>query len=80
MQATAGGNDNTAVGAYALKDNVASGNTGVGRNAGRALTSGHSNTALGYDALYTATTGNYCTALGHSALRVNTAEHNTAVG
>lgn len=56
-------------------------NTGVGRNALQALTSGNSNTAVGQNALASDSTGFANTAVGQGALYGNsTGSNNTAVG
>ncbi len=58
------------------------GNTGVGRDALQALTTGYYNTAVGYNALYSNSTGYNNTAVGRNALYSNTTtgSNNTAVG
>jgi hypothetical protein len=73
------GNDNTAVGAFALENNTADGNTAVGSSALFANTTGSDNTAVGLLAL-TANTGSANTAVGAYALANNTQNYNTAVG
>jgi len=58
-----------------------SGNTGIGRAALPANTTGHSNTASGYRALFSNTTGYFNTASGYKVLYSNTAgTANTATG
>ena len=65
------GDDNTAVGAYALRGNFDSPSSNTGEK----------NTALGSSALYLHTTGNENTAVGNASLYKNTtASNNTAVG
>ena len=62
---TSNGNQNTAVGEYAMRYN----------------STGNLNTAEGYSALYGTTTGNNNTALGYNSLSANTAgSYNTAIG
>ena len=76
------GEENTAVGYFALK-NITSGstNTGVGLAAGRDITTGFDNTALGTLALVFATTGTLNSAIGRSALQsLTTGTANVATG
>jgi hypothetical protein len=62
-----------------LRDNNAFNNTGVGRGALLANTSGGSNTAVGRSALAANTTGNNNTAVGSGALTSNTSGNGNAV-
>ena len=76
------GEENTAVGYFALK-NITSGstNTGVGLAAGRDITTGYDNTAVGALALVLATTGLFNCALGRSALQaLTTGQNNVGMG
>jgi hypothetical protein len=67
------GNQNTAIGAGALKlATTGSGNSAYGQNALDDLTFGAQNTAIGQNALMTSTTSNQNTAVGQSALQNNT--------
>ncbi|MDB2618462.1 hypothetical protein N9X96_00235 [bacterium] len=85
-RALAGGNNsnnynNTAVGGYALENNIGTNNTAVGRNALLANTSGTRNIAIGTSALDANTTASYNVAIGVSALTSNTTgEANVAIG
>ena len=75
------GEDNTAVGAFALNSNTASSNTAIGSNALQTNITGTANTAAGALALFSNTDGNNNTATGLRALRGNTTgEDNTAIG
>ena len=70
-----------AIGKEALKDNVQSNNTAVGRGASVCNTTGLCNTSVGGNALACNTTGCYNSAFGRDALCANTtASNNTAVG
>jgi hypothetical protein len=80
-----GGNDNTALGAFALGSGASSGgNTALGSGALRLNTAGSGNTATGGGALSNNTTGSNNTADGAGALSGNynfgTGSCNTAVG
>jgi hypothetical protein len=70
----------TAVGALALRQTTASGNTGVGFQAGRNTTTGQDNTAVGASALLSNVLGSNNVAVGPSALRLAGTGNNTAVG
>ena len=76
------GDNNTAVGHYALTDNTTGyNNTAIGRSALLSNTTGYFNTANGAYALYSNTTGYYNTAIGRTALYYNTTGYsNTALG
>jgi len=75
------GSYNTAVGAYALADNLADYNTAVGDAALTDNISGIDNTAVGYDALQLNTRGNDNTAVGYFALKnLTNGSENVAVG
>jgi uncharacterized coiled-coil protein SlyX len=76
------GNENTAIGSYALKSNTLGyGNTANGAQALRNNTIGRYNTASGYFALFNNTTGGFNTATGSGALTNNTTgNENTATG
>jgi len=76
------GNDNTAIGYYALGYNDSGyNNTAVGVAALTNNDSGYDNTAVGMYALVSNTTGINNTAVGRNALyQVSTASNNTAVG
>ena len=75
------GNQNTAVGEYALYANTnGSKNTAVGVDALGTNTSGSLNTAVGVDALSGNTFGSQNTAVGEGALQSNNGFENTAVG
>lgn len=69
-----------AIGAKALELATGQNNTGIGYQAGMAITSGISNTAVGHQALKTVSTNSYNTAVGDQALWLNTAVGGTAVG
>jgi len=71
---------NSALGIRALQDNLGNNNTAVGADALRRNTSGSDNVAVGFGALSHNIVGNENTAYGHSALENNTASYNTAVG
>ncbi|MDR3218552.1 MAG: tail fiber domain-containing protein [Dysgonamonadaceae bacterium] len=71
---------NSALGIRALQDNLGDNNTAVGANALRRNTTGSDNVAVGFAALSYNIVGNRNTAFGHSALERNTASFNTAVG
>jgi len=76
------GDDNTALGYYAL-ENVTSGywNTAIGRRALQNTTTGSYNTATGFNSLRSNTSGYWNTASGYGALRSNTVgDSNTASG
>ncbi len=84
---SAGGNDITAIGFDALKNNNADQNTAVGSGALTSNNTGVQNTAVGYQALYNNGTNlNGNTAVGYWALFTNgsggayNASYNTAVG
>ena len=75
------GINNTAVGAYALRNNATGyNNTGVGVTALFSNTTGYQNIAIGRQALFYNTTGGLNTAIGYKALRNNNGELNTAYG
>ena len=71
---------NAAVGAFALYNNTASGNTAVGYQALFSNTTGGSNTAIGVEALSGNTSGAGNTAIGAGALTDNTGSDNIALG
>ena len=75
------GENNTAIGTYALSGNtVGSSNTATGRSA-LELNKGSDNTATGYFALQSNTSGVQNTAIGSESLKTNnTGGNNTAVG
>lgn len=84
-------NNSTAVGASALENNSSSlgGNTGIGTQALRAVTSGYNNTSVGFGSGYGITTGHDNTAIGIGAMGTGfisvgttgiTGNFNTAVG
>src|ERR1043166_1423850 len=76
--------ENTAGGTNVLTSAEANGgiaNTGFGKNAAHAVTSGNSNSAFGYYALGNDTTGSSNSAFGYGALDANGAGNNdTAAG
>jgi len=75
------GDNNTAVGGFALQNNLVDNNTAVGRSSLQTNTTGASNTAVGVSALNANTTGNQNTAFGVNALKNNTTGNfNTAIG
>ncbi|MBK8943998.1 MAG: tail fiber domain-containing protein [Ignavibacteriae bacterium] len=75
------GNQNTAVGFEAARNNVVNGTTAIGHNAMYANTTGTGNTATGYNALKLNTTGVGNTANGYEALTSLTlGNFNTAIG
>ncbi|GAB2626446.1 hypothetical protein [Belliella aquatica] len=61
------GDENTALGVYALQENTASYNTAVGSRALQINTTGEYNVALGRNALFTNTDGSNNTAIGNGA-------------
>jgi hypothetical protein len=78
------GNDNTAIGAFALNANTGGdGNTAYGASA-LYNNNGAGNTAVGDSVLYNLTTGNYNTALrpenGGTDMRMTTGSYNTVAG
>jgi hypothetical protein len=81
LQNNTGGNENTAVGNYALGRNLGTGNTAIGHEAEFGSASAFNNTtAIGYHALFS-NSGSNNTAVGYNALQANTsALGNTAVG
>lgn len=70
----------TAVGAEALRDNRASGNTSGGFQSMRNNQTGSQNTAWGLQALESNVSGGQCTALGYQTLRSSWGNGNTGVG
>lgn len=75
------GEYNTALGLYALNENLSSFNTAIGHYTLVSNTTGYSNTALGAQALFLNKTGRYNLAAGVEALARNTTgENNTAIG
>ena len=79
--ATTNGINNTAVGAYAIRNNVTGyENTGVGVTALYSNTTGSQNTAVGRQALFSNTTGIFNNAIGYKALLSNNGDANTAYG
>ena len=62
-----------------LADN-GSRNTGLGYEAGTAITSGTGNTALGYKAIHALTTDNSNTAVGYESMKDATTSHSVAIG
>ena len=59
-----------AIGAYALEDNTAGGNTAIGYNSMKENASGANNTAIGFDALVN-NTGNLNIAIGRDAMKAS---------
>ena len=75
------GQYNTALGLYALNENLSSFNTAIGHYTLVSNTTGYANTALGAQALFLNKTGRYNLAAGVEALARNTTgENNTAIG
>jgi hypothetical protein len=75
------GEYNTALGLYALNENLSSFNTAIGHYTLVSNTTGYANTALGAQALFVNKTGRYNLAAGVEALARNTTgENNTAIG
>ncbi len=74
--------DNTAVGFYALNNNIYGAyNTALGSNAMYYNSEGYNNTSIGFQALYSNTIGSYLTAIGAGALySPSTTSYLTAVG
>lgn len=75
-------NENTAIGARALQNNISGkNNTATGANALYANTTGYNNSATGDSALYANTTGYGNIAAGREAMKSNTTGfNNTAIG
>lgn len=75
------GQENTAVGQFALANTTGAGNTGVGQGVMQNATTMSLSTALGWGAAFTNTTGGSFTAIGYSALfSQTTGGNNVAVG
>ena len=73
--------ENTAVGAFALQNNGASGNTAVGQQSMQKNTSGSNNSALGNETLRENTGGSFNAAVGAHALKHNiSGSFNAAMG
>jgi hypothetical protein len=71
---------NTAFGYQALNATTGNNNTGIGYQAGKAITSGGNNVFVGQYSGVTLTTANYNTGIGHGALNASNANGNTGVG